>query len=179
MSRSDGRRRSCILGLGLLGPARSEVDTAQNEQRAQRKRAQNSVTVTAPGIGSFIHGLVFYVAANLLLVSKQRPVNWAQSTGHCGHLEVPDEPVLVVGSHPAVGRVAALPTSFKIGYLQLVQRISRQRLSLGFNIYLVEFCRVQPEDLCLVFLGDLLVAKLLTHLVADLETLEGVDTPLR
>src|SRR6266705_4338538 len=89
------------------------------------------------------------------------------------------ESILVVGSHPAVGRIAALPAAIYVSNLHLLERIRGQRFSFGCDINLVELGGVQPEDLRLVFLGDLLVAELLAHLVTDLEALERVDSPLR
>src|ERR1051325_3479579 len=86
---------------------------------------------------------------------------------------------LVVGAHPAVSGVATLAAVFNVSGLQAVERVSRQGVAFGFHIDLVEPRRVQSEYLCFVFFGDFLVAELLAHLVADLEALKGINSPLR
>src|SRR2546423_1686202 len=84
---------------------------------------------------------------------------------------------LIVGSQPAISRIAALPASFEVSSLQLLQPVSRERIASGFDINVVDPGRVEAEDLRLVFFGDLSVAELLAHLIADLEPLEGINYP--
>src|SRR5262245_4527435 len=75
-------------------------------------------------------------------------------------------------AHPAVSRVAALTAAIQVGQFQLLKPVGRHGIAFGLHVDVVELRGVQPEDLGLVFFGELLVAELLAELVADLEPLE-------
>src|SRR5258708_20422927 len=86
---------------------------------------------------------------------------------------------LIVGAHPAERLVRTLAAVIEIRGFQARERVGRQRVAFGFDVDIVNLRRIKPEDLLFIFLGDLLIPDLLTHLVRDLEALEGVDHPLR
>src|SRR5215510_1371090 len=86
---------------------------------------------------------------------------------------------LIVGADPAVHSITSLATIIQIRCLDPFKRVSWQGLSFGFYINLVKLRGIQSKDLGLVFFSQLLVTKLLAHVVWHLETFEGIDTPLR
>ena len=77
---------------------------------------------------------------------------------------------LIIRPHPAVCCIAAMSAAIEIGDLELLECIGGHRFSLGFDVDVVKPRGVQPEDICLVFLGELLVSELLAELVCDLES---------
>ncbi len=85
----------------------------------------------------------------------------------------------VVCPHPTVGSIVPHSSAVQIPDLQPADRILGECGALLCGIDSVEPCGVEAEDLCLVLIGELGVAKLLAELVGDLESFEGSDDPLR
>src|SRR5262249_21872005 len=101
----------------------------------------------------------------------------ARQTAHSAYL--PRTGGLIGRAHPAVSGVAALTAAIQVGKFQLLKPVGSHGVAFGLHVDVVELRGVQPEDLGLVFFGELLVAELLAELVADLEPLERVNGPLR
>src|SRR5262245_30960193 len=89
----------------------------------------------------------------------------ARQTAHSAYLQ------RIGGSigraNPAVSRIAALTAAIHVGQFQLLKPVGRHGVTFGLHVDIVELRGVEPEDLGLVFFGELLVAELLAELVAD------------